>query len=352
VLAVAARWPGRVGVVLPGAGPVRSVDAGVRLDAAGVTVVEGDPTLALRALGADVARLPLDPRLVAVARALPSVVVAGTTAVQSRRYLSVSSRPRALTSGLLAARDLWSARALIDAAEGLQCDAWGPWAAYHEQAQRRHRVPPLLFFGSRAGLDDVARGRARVRRGPVTGRRLRLGFVGRLHPADGPQDALAASRQLRRRGLEHELVLVGSGALEARLRAAGGPDLHVVLGDGGEAPGLETLDASVDLALLPYRHAHSTGAELDLAALGIPVVGYRSTTLEGHRRFAGFTLPVDRRTPAGLARGVLRLVDSPPLWRATADRGVRFMARHHAGERVDQQVEHMLRVAGAVRSAL
>lgn len=321
-----ARWPGRVSVV-----------AGT------------DPAPELERLRPDVVRLPLDARLVSVVVEAPTVVVAQGTAVQAVRYRSSRSRALGPLLAAHAVRDLWTTRAVLGTADGLQCDGWGAWTAYHEQAQVRHRVPPLLYFGSTLPASRLGRARSRAPRGVATP--VRLAFVGRLHPADGPQYALAASRHLEQWGVPHTLDVVGEGPMEERLRDGAGPSVRF-LGPLTSGPTrLDGVAASVDVAVLPYLHAHPTGTELELAGLGIPTVGFRSSVLEGHRRFAGFTTTVPTRSARGLAQAIQRLVESPARWDTLSARGVDFMARHHADARRDAQVEHLLRVAGAVRSA-
>lgn len=108
--------------------------------------------------------------------------------------------------------------------------------------------------------------------------------------------------------------------------------------------------AGADLAVLPYLHTHPTGLELELAGLGVPVVGFRSATLEGHRRFGGFTVTTLPRSTYALAVAVRRLAADPARREALAARGISFMSRHHAEGRRDAQVEHLLRATSPVRS--
>ncbi len=108
--------------------------------------------------------------------------------------------------------------------------------------------------------------------------------------------------------------------------------------------------AGADLAVLPYLHTHPTGVELELAGLGVPVVGFRSATLEGHRRFGGFTVTTFPRSTRALAVALRRLAQDPARRGALAARGIGFMSRHHAESRRDAQVEHLLRAAAPARS--
>jgi glycosyltransferase involved in cell wall biosynthesis len=349
--ALAARWPGRVSVVVYRPDAEDVVDAAVpELAAVGVDVVAGEALPAVERVGADAVRLPLDPRLTSLARSLPSVVVADSTAVQRLRYAR-SSSSRVLPGTVpRAARELWAARTVLAAADGLQCNGWGAWATYHEHAQVRHRVPPLLYFDSILTADEVARADPRPRPdGPPDGM-VRLVFAGRLHPADGPQYALAASRMLEGWGVDHELVVHGSGALEERLRSVAGPRVRFAGALGEDVGRMAPVAAGADLAVLPYLHTHPTGVELELAGLGVPVVGFRSATLEGHRRFAGFTVTTFPRSTRALAVAVRRLAEDPTRRRALAERGIGFMARHHAEGRREAQVEHLLRAASPARS--
>ncbi len=352
VLALVARWPGRVTVVRhrPGAPPLPD-GPHPALEDAGVEVVTGDAAHTVERLGVDAVRMPLDPRLTRVARRVPTVVVADSTAVQRLRFESAARVTVVPGTAARAAHELWTARTVLAAADGLQCNGWGAWAAYHEHAQVRHRVPPLLYFDSLLAADEVAGADPRPRPdGPPEGR-LRLVFVGRLHPADGAQYAVAASRTLSRWGVDHELVLHGLGPLEERLRSDAGPQVRFA-GALAHDTGRTAAAAGADLALLPHLHAHPTGVELELAGRGVPVLGFRTATLEGHRRFAGFTVTTLPRSTRALAQAARRLAADPARREGLARRGIAFMSRHHAEARQDAQVEHLLRVAGSTRSAL
>ncbi len=355
VRALVARWPGRVSVVLNRPGPPDVADAPVPdLAAAGVDVVAGTVTAAVERLGAHAVRMPLDPHLAAVARRVPTVVVADSTATQRLRYLR-SAGPATLPVAMMrAAGELWTARTVLAAADGLQCNGWGAWAAYHEHAQVKHRVPPLLYFDSTLTAEQVARAGPRARPGGPPEGPLRLVFVGRLHPADGPQYAVAASRLLSRWGVDHELVVhAQEGPLSDWLRtaAAAAPGVRLAGPVGTEVGRMSAPAAGADVALLPYLHSYPTGVELELAGLGLPVVGFRTPMLEGHRRFAGFTVTTLPRSARALALAVRRLAESPTRREVLGGRGIGFMARHHAEARRDAQVEHLLRVAGSTRSA-
>ncbi len=346
VRALAARWPGRVSLVLRAHGDDELRDVALpRLADAGVDVVAGEAVAAVERLGADAVRMPLDPRLTRLARRLPTVVVAHSTAVQRLRYTQASRTAALPGTAVRAVRELWTARTVLAAADGLQCNGWGAWATYHEHAQVRHRVPPLLYFDSPLTAEEVARADPRPRPGGPPDGVLRMVFVGRLHPADGPQYAVAASRLLERWGVEHELVLHGTGPLEERLRAAAGPHVRLAGPLGTHVGRMGAVAAAADLAVLPHLHAHPTGVELELAGLGVPVLGFRTATFEGHRRFAGFTVTTTPRSSRALAAAVRRLARDPQRRAALAGRGIGFMSRHHAEARRDAQLEHLLRSA-------
>lgn len=344
--ALAARWPGRVSVVVQDHGADEVRDALVPgLEECGVDVVAGEPVAAVGRLGSDAVRMPLDPRLSRLSRRRPTVVVADSTAVQQLRYAQ-PSRTAALTgTAVRAVRELWTARTVLAAADGLQCNGWGAWAAYHEHAQVRHRVPPLLYFDSPLTADEVAHADPRPRPGGPPDGVLRLVFVGRLHPADGPHHAVAASRLLDRWGVEHELVLHGTGPWAERLRASAGPRVRFAGELGAGVGRMRGVAAGADVAVLPHLHAHPTGLELELAGLGVPVLGFRTATLEGHRRFAGFTVTTARSSRA-LAAAARRLGRDPQRRATLGARGIAFMSRHHSEARRDAQVEHLLRVVG------
>ncbi len=174
---------------------------------------------------------------------------------------------------------------------------------------------------------------ARFRPGPRSARRgpSILGAVGRFVPRKGHADVVHAARALRERGRDVEVLLVGTGRLEHRLRRLAA-DLDVPVRFEVDVPweSLPDLYRRMDVFALPCRSRwgglESEGLGivfLEAAATALPVVvgssgGAPETVRDGR---TGFVVG-DR---AGLITALAWLVDHPDRARAMGERGRRWV---------------------------
>lgn len=189
--------------------------------------------------------------------------------------------------------------------------------------------------------------------GPVV-----VGAVGRFVPRKGHADVLRAARVLRDRGRDVEVLLVGTGRLERRLRRlASDLDVPVRFEVDVGWERLPDLYRRMDVFALPCRSRwgglESEGLGivfLEAAATALPVVvgssgGAPETVRHGS---TGFVVG-DR---AGLIAALERLVDDPDHARAMGERGRRWVHEAFDWTRaVDRFVRSVAATTGASRSA-
>jgi glycosyltransferase involved in cell wall biosynthesis len=144
----------------------------------------------------------------------------------------------------------------------------------------------------RLGVDPVAR---------------RLLFVGNLAPIKGPADLVHAIRLLALRGRAPELVMVGDGPLESRLRAEaehGGIASRVRFAGRQPRDRVALWMAASDALVLPSHNEGVPNVVLEALASGRPVI---ATNVGGVREIhpgeaAGMLVP--SRDPQLLATGI------------------------------------------------
>ena len=180
---------------------------------------------------------------------------------------------------------------------------------------------------------------------------LRLLYVGRLSPRKGPQVAVAALRDLRDRGVDAQLALLGSVFpgyewFEAELRAA--------VADAGLGDRVEFLGfradvwphlAAADVVLVPSVGDESfgnTAVEAVLAARPL-VVSAHSGLREAAAGYAS-AQAVDPGDPAAWADAVIRVAAGWGTARAAALADAEEARRRHAPERFTAE---LLAVVGA-----
>lgn len=346
------RWPGRVTAVGPGVETDVSGNLGLqwyRPEELGLDVLYGDTIELVRDLRPDVLHLSLAVRERPLLElGVPTVVLAENPALERLRYALPTSRatdrPRMVAG---AARQELQQRAMVGRAAALACNGWNAWRWYERLARRAHTHEPLLVFDSRLPLERVARARRRVETSPVETSPLRLGFSGRLHPAKGPDHAVAASRELDARGIRHTLTVFGTGPLEADLRRTAGPSVRFAGEVAFDPAWMDRVADEVDVMVLPHTQGDPSGTYLESAGLGVPVLGFRNAALSGFAREAGFAWVSRDRSGAALADVVERLSTNRADVRRAALAGVEFAERHAFEKAFDARVRQLERVAGA-----
>jgi len=193
----------------------------------------------------------------------------------------------------------------------------------------------------------IDRAQARAGLGEAGRRELLLGVVAQLSPWKGQDTAIEALRQLREKGVDAHLLLIGSAkfvasatrfdndayvaGLRARVADCGLEDRVSWLGEREDVP---ELVRALDILLLPSEEEPFGRALIEAMALGVPVlatnVGGPPEIVEDGRE--GYLLPPHE--PAAWAQAVRRIAES-------ADRGLEmgragrrrvereFTASHH-----------------------
>ena len=346
------RWPGELTVV---ARPVAQ-DPGGNLGLHWYAVDElpwrlelGEPIEVATRLAPDVAQLPLHLSERPVLDRVPSVVVAENSARERFRYAASSAQrshlPR-MAAG--AVRQALALRRMVASAAGLACNGWGAWDTYRDVATGE--VPPLLFFDTRLSLARVLDAGSRLTDGVTrTPGPLRLAFSGRVHPAKGAYLAVAASAELRRRGCEHTLVVLGDGPDRPRLESEAGEAVSWL----GQVPfdpeWIDYVSAHVDVMVLPHTQGDPSGTYLEAAGLGVPVAGVANVAMRGHAARAGFAVTASRTSASSLADVLEGLARSPERRLELGRVGVAFMREHAMEPTFDARVEHLLAVARGAR---
>jgi alpha-1,6-mannosyltransferase len=177
------------------------------------------------------------------------------------------------------------------------------------------RVP----LGVDLGLFAPVRRRPELHRELLAGGDVALIHVGRLSPEKRPDLAIACLAELRRRGVNARLTMVGDGPLRDGLELAA-EDLPVRF--AGHLPGradVAALLASADVALCPGPIESFGLAALEALACGTPIVTQRtgavSELLQGEASgLAAFS------HPRAMAAAVLQLLEHTPDARCHAAR--------------------------------
>ncbi|PSQ05589.1 glycosyltransferase [Halobacteriales archaeon QS_6_71_20] len=143
---------------------------------------------------------------------------------------------------------------------------------------------------------------------------LVVGTVGRLLERKGHFELLTAWAQVRERGIDARLVLVGDGAdreaLEARAEELGCADSVEFPGMRDDVPDVL---AAMDVFAFPSHYEGMPGSVIEAMAAGLPIVATpvdgTAELLESYR--TGLFVPVEAPTDLGWA--ITRLVESPSL---------------------------------------
>jgi glycosyltransferase involved in cell wall biosynthesis len=102
-------------------------------------------------------------------------------------------------------------------------------------------------------------------------------FVGRLAAHKGVSDLVEASLALVRRGVEHELVLVGDGPLRGVLGDQARRHPHLTVAGPTDRQGVREALRSGHVLVLPSTPREAAGLVLlEAQACGVPVVTYAS----------------------------------------------------------------------------
>jgi glycosyltransferase involved in cell wall biosynthesis len=214
----------------------------------------------------------------------------------------------------------------------------------------------------------VDRARAREALGEAGTRRLLLGVVAQLSPWKGQETAIEALAELRRDGIDAQLLLIGSAKFVARstrfdnqrflahlheLAAAAG--LHDRVSWLGEREDMPQVIGALDILLLPSWEEPFGRALVEAMALRVPVIatnvgGPAEIITEGRE---GLLLPP--REPLAWAAAIGRLAESPDRRREMGRAGrlrveQAFSSGHHVRAMIDVYERAIASVDGPTRS--
>jgi len=123
-----------------------------------------------------------------------------------------------------------------------------------------------------------------------------VGFAGRLVPEKGVRDLVEAARRLRPPGPGVQLVLLGTGPLEAELRERAGGDVRLRILPARPRDQMAPFYQSLDAFVLPSRATRAWKEQFGMAAAeamacGVPVVGSSSGAIPDLVGRAGLIVP-------------------------------------------------------------
>lgn len=156
-----------------------------------------------------------------------------------------------------------------------------------------------------------------------------VGVAARLHPVKRLDDAVAAMRVLKGRGLRCRLVIAGEGPCRRHIEAlAVGLDVEL----RGAVIDMPEFLRSLDVFLLPSDHEGTPAALLEAMAVGLPCIATRVGGMPALLGGAGVLVP--RRDPRAIADEVEHLLGNPgrrvELGKAAEQRAISHSMAHQA----------------------
>ncbi len=267
--------------------------------------------------------------VVGLARPRAATVVHVRDCLPPGALTSATMRLIAATASTVIANSAYTARTVLAAAPSTRVEVV-------------HNPVDLTRFDP----DRIDRAQARARLGAAGQHRLLLGVVAQLSPWKGQDTAIAALAELRREGLDAQLLLIGSAKFVARstrfdneayvagLKAqavqAGVADRVSFLGEREDVP---ELMRALDVLLLPSTEEPFGRALIEAMALGVPVlatnVGGPTEIIEDGRE--GYLLPPGQ--PSAWAQAVRRIAERPDHGRELGVAGRRRVEQAFTTER-------------------
>jgi glycosyltransferase involved in cell wall biosynthesis len=151
-----------------------------------------------------------------------------------------------------------------------------------------------------------------------------IGIAARLHPVKRLDDAVAALRILKGRGLSCRLLIAGEGPCRRHIAAlAAGLDVEL----RGAVTDMPEFLRSLDAFLLPSDHEGTPAALLEAMAVGLPCIATRVGGIPALLGSAGLLVP--RRAPHAIAEGIEHLLGNAS-WRAELGMAAAQRALAHA----------------------
>lgn len=162
-------------------------------------------------------------------------------------------------------------RRMARAAAGVECNGPAAVRAYGHLAKR-----VFEYNDSRITDADLVAARAFV---PDADRRLHVAFSGRWVAIKGVDYVVRAALLARERRLPIRFSMLGSGELEARLRAEAGDVVEFVGHLDFEREWKPFVREQVDVMLLPHVQGDPAGTYFEALGCGVPLVGFHNPSL-------------------------------------------------------------------------
>jgi glycosyltransferase involved in cell wall biosynthesis len=160
-----------------------------------------------------------------------------------------------------------------------------------------------------------------------------IGLVGRLHPAKGHADLIAALARLAAQGIGAHCLLIGSGELRDEIAAeVKRRGLQERVTFTGQRPDIPRLLAALDVLAMPSRWEGLPMTLLEAMAMGKAIVATRVGGIPSVVNDGREGLLVPPGDVAALAKALERVISDVPLRRAIEDRAREaLLARYDVG---------------------
>jgi glycosyltransferase involved in cell wall biosynthesis len=207
-------------------------------------------------------------------------------------------------------------------------------------AAREFRIPPDRLTTIRNGVDL---NHFRPVRRDASGQAPVIGCTARLHAENDHPTLLRAFSTVGKRWPDAQLLLVGRGPEEARLRALGEAlGISARIRFVGEQTDVAPFLTQMDLYVQPSVVAGMPNSLLEAMASALPVVatavgGTPEVVIEGE---TGLLVPP--RDPCALANAMLKLLADPGLAEAFARAGRARVEAHFGEDRMRERLEALL----------
>ncbi len=175
---------------------------------------------------------------------------------------------------------------------------------------------------------------------------LLMGVVGRLHPAKGHGDLLAAMATLRERGLTPTCLFVGSGELRGQLEDETrrlGLDGQVIF--AGQRSDVPRLLAALDIVAMPSRWEGLPMALLEAMAMSRAIVATRVSAIPEVIRDGENGLVVPPSDPPALAAALEKLLTDAELRGRLGRSALQTLRQRYDVERTAREYEALYRAA-------
>jgi glycosyltransferase involved in cell wall biosynthesis len=167
-----------------------------------------------------------------------------------------------------------------------------------------------------------------------------IGVVGRLHPAKGHVDLIAAIGELRDQGVMLKCLIIGSGDiradLEQEVRRLNLEDRIVFTGQRKDVP---RLLAGLDVIAMPSRWEGLPLALLEAMAMSRPIVATRVSGIPDVIKDGENGLLVPAAQPKEFAAALRRLFDSPELRQRLGENALATLRRDYDVKRTGRAYE-------------